>query len=84
MTRVVDKNGTPIEGLTRGETFGLVVHNPAGHAKYLKEKERIEDMDRLKTDVNELKGMMSKILEAINGISNTQTSHSSTTGINNS
>lgn len=84
MTRVVDKNGSPIEGLIRGSNHGLSVHNPVAHAKYMKEKERIEDLERLKTDVAELKGILSNILEAINGISNTKTSNTSTTGIDNS
>lgn len=83
MTRVADKNGNPIEGLSRDSNHGLVVHDPIGFAKYMKEKERVEDIEGLKKDVSEIKDMMSAILKAINGIPNTQTSSTDATISNN-
>lgn len=70
MTRVADKNGHPIEGLTRATSYGLVVENPSAYSKYLMDKQRAEDVERLKQDMSEVKGMLSKILKAINGESN--------------
>ncbi len=67
MTRVLDKNGNVVEGLSRESGQGLSVCNPAGHAKYLAEKQRAEDVERLKQDVSEMKSMLTQILKAING-----------------
>jgi hypothetical protein len=68
MIKVADNNGNQIEGLMRDPSSqGLVVQSPDKYAKYLKEKERAEDVERLKTDVQEIKGMLGQILKAING-----------------
>jgi hypothetical protein len=68
--RVADSNGQPIPGLFRHGSNGLVVDAPREYSKYLKEKERIEDIANLKTDVAEIKTMLSEILKAIHGVSN--------------
>jgi C4-type Zn-finger protein len=70
MTKVADANGHAIECMKRDQNFGLVVDDPVGYSKYMKEKKRIEDIENLKTDMNEVKGMLSEILRAINGKSN--------------
>jgi hypothetical protein len=59
MIGVKDSGGNAIEGLFRDEADK--------YAKYLKEKERAEDVVRLKQDVSEMKDMLNQILKAING-----------------
>jgi hypothetical protein len=68
MIGVKDSGGNAIEGLFRDEANqGLTVKAPDKYAKYLKEKERAEDVVRLKQDVSEMKDMLNQILKAING-----------------
>jgi hypothetical protein len=68
--RVTDSNGTPIKGLIRDKSHALVVDDKSAYAKYMLEKARIEEVAQLRTDVDEMKTMLSQILKAINGKSN--------------
>ena len=65
--KVVDLNGNVVYGLVRTEGYGLSVNDTAAYTKYIKEKERIEDIQRLKNDVQEMKATLSEILKAIHG-----------------
>jgi hypothetical protein len=63
--RIADKNGVPIEGIERGAANSIVVKNPGAYHKYTKEKERAEEVMRLREDVDEMKSMLSQILNAV-------------------
>ena len=50
----------------RDEETGMIVNiNKNKHAQRMKQKELNEDVTTLKQDVNELKGMLNKILEKV-------------------
>lgn len=68
--RVADKNGTPIQGLLRDKSHALIVDDPAALSKYQREKARVEEITKLRTDVDEIKVMLSQILKAVDGKSN--------------
>lgn len=68
--RIADKSGNPIHGLFRDKSHAVVVNDQAAYTKYIKEKERIEEISRLRSDVDEIKSMLSQILKAVNGSTN--------------
>ncbi len=71
LKKTCDKNGVELSGIFRSpDNYGLVVNDQSGYSKYMKEKKRIEDIENLKTDMIEVKGMLSEILKAIHGKSN--------------
>ena len=65
MKPVVDKDGNVIGGLFRSDMGHLVIDDKAAHAKYIKTKQTVEDVDNLKKQLSELTEKVSMLMSRL-------------------
>lgn len=67
LVKTLDSNGNIVNGVYRTADGGLVVKNQTAYAKYLKEKEQHERMQKLESEMSDIKSMLKILIEKQNG-----------------